>query len=220
MRIDIFILFFLPVILLSCSKPERQGQYYGYIEFTKIDFSVDGEVIPLTRAVNAGLQIQIWQNGTLLPGRDYMPGADFSKRIVLPVGGGYQIKAFTPDQAEAGNDETGHPVYSVESESFRVVEADITTISLVAPQINTGVGVRYEASFLENFTDVAVTITSESGRIVTIPGSEDTELRYFKVPVTGKLQYTVKASNADGEIMEQTSELEVGAKNYIIKLSI
>lgn len=220
MRINLFILFFLSVALSSCSNPEGQGLRYGYVELAKIDFSVDAEIIPLTRAVDAGLQVQIWQNGALVAGQDYAPGADLSKRIKLPVGEGYTIKAFTPDQAEAGNDERGHPVYSVESESFRVVEADITTISLVAPQINTGVGVQYEASFLENFTDIAVTITSESGRIVTIPGSEDSGLRYFKVPVTGKLQYTVKASNADGEPMEQTSELEVGTKNYIIKLSI
>lgn len=213
-----YILFFF--LLMGCHSTEiRDSESGGYLLIEGVLLKVDAEIIPLTRAVDAGLQIQIWQNGALLPGQDYAPGTDFSKRIVLPAGEGYQIKAFTPDQAEAAAD-TGHPVYNVESGAFSVVEADITTISLVAPQINVGVGIQCETSFLENFTDISVTITSESGRSVVISGSEDPALRYFNMPASGKLQYTVKATNADGEPMEQISELEVGTKNYVIKLSI
>lgn len=214
-----YILFFF--LLMGCHCTEiKDSESGGYLLIEGVLLKVDAEIIPLTRAVDAGLQIQIWQNGALLPGKDYAPGADFSKRIVLPAGEGYQIKAFTPDQAEAADGDAGHPVYSVESESFRVVDADITTISLVAPQINVGVGIQCETSFLENFTDISVTITSESGRSVVISGSEDPALRYFNMPASGKLLYTVKATNADGEPMEQILELEVGTKNYVIKLSI
>lgn len=214
-----YILFFF--LLMGCHSTEiRDSESGGYLLIEGVLLKVDAEIIPLTRAVNAGLQIQIWRNGALVEGQDYAPGADLSKRIKLQAGEGYKIKAFTPDQTEAANNDAGHPVYNVESEAFSVVEADITTISLVAPQINVGVGIQCGTSFLENFTDISVTITSESGRSIIISGSEDTALRYFNMPASGKLQYTVKATNADGEPMEQISELEVGTKNYVIKLSI
>lgn len=190
------------------------------MQIDHIDWSVEGKVIPLSRAVDAGLQVQVWQNGALLEGHDYVPGTDFSKRIVLPVGSGYTVKAFTPDQAEAPDEEAGHPVYSVESEAFDVVEADITTISLVAPQINVGVTVRYDEAFTSAFTDITLTVTSESGRSIMIEGITDTGMRYFNLPVSGELSYTIRAINADGENMEKTEVLAVEAKNYTIQISI
>ena len=178
------------------------------------------QILPLSRAVDAGLQVQIRQNGVLLEGQDYAPGTDFSKRITLPVGENYTVKAFTPDQTEAGNDEPGHPVYSVESEPFEVIEGDITTLSLTAPQINVGVAMSCDESFAREFTEISVAIVSESGRSVTITGAEDTGYRYFTLPVSGKLSYTVLAKNQDGEVMQKTSALSVEAKNYRINLAI
>ncbi len=192
----------------------------GSILLESIRFSVGGETIPLSRAVDAGLQVQIRQNGVLLEGQDYAPGTDFSKRITLPVGENYTVKAFTPDQTEAGNDEPGHPVYSVESEPFEVIEGDITTLSLTAPQINVGVAMSCDESFAREFTEISVAIVSESGRSVTITGAEDTGYRYFTLPVSGKLSYTVLAKNQDGEVMQKTSALSVEAKNYRINLAI
>ena len=130
MKIHIIIIFFSVILGASCEKSESQRVNYGSILLESIHFSVGGETIPLSRAVDAGLQVQIRQNGVLLEGQDYAPGTDFSKRITLPVGENYTVKAFTPDQTEAGNDEPGHPVYSVESEPFEVIEGDITTLSL------------------------------------------------------------------------------------------
>ena len=138
MKIHIIIIFFSVILGASCEKSESQRVNYGSILLESIHFSVGGETIPLSRAVDAGLQAQIRQNGVLLEGQDYAPGTDFSKRITLPVGENYTVKAFTPDQTEAGNDEPGHPVYSVESEPFEVIEGDITALSLTAPQIKCG----------------------------------------------------------------------------------
>lgn len=210
-------------LLLFAACEQDKGcldKQVGYLVIERVSFSVDGEIIPLSRAVDAGLQVQIRQNGALLEGHDYVPGTDFSKRIVLPVGAGYTVKAFTPDQAEAPDEEAGHPVYSVESEAFDVVEADITTISLVAPQINVGVAVRYDEAFTSAFTDITLTVTSGSGRSVTIEGTTDTGMRYFNLPVSGELSYTLRAVNADGENMEKTEVLPVEAKNYTIQISI
>ena len=123
MKIHIIIIFFSVILGASCEKSESQRVNYGSILLESIHFSVGGE------------------------GQDYAPGTDFSKRITLPVGENYTVKAFTPDQTEAGNDEPGHPVYSVESEPFEVIEGDITTLSLTAPQINVGVAMSCDESF-------------------------------------------------------------------------
>lgn len=216
----IYIFLFLLIGLIACSHPEGKYLSCGYVRLEGITYEVDGEIIPLTRAVDAGLRVQIWQNGALVEGQDYAPGADFSKRITLPVGKNYTIKAFTPDQAEAANEEAGHPVFSVESASFEVVEADITTISLTAPQINVGIAVSCEDSFTSEFTNISFTITSESGRSVIIQGGEDSGIRYFNLPASGELTYKIEADNADGEHMEITETLPVTAKNYTIQISI
>lgn len=216
----IYIFLFLLIGLIACSQQEREYLSYGNVKLEGISLEVDGEIIPLTRAVDAGLHVQIWQNGALVEGKDYAPGADFSKRITLPVGKNYTIKAFTPDQVEAANEEAGHPVFSVESAPFEVVEADITTISLTAPQINVGIAVSCEDSFTSEFTNISITITSESGRSVIIQGGEDSGIRYFNLPVSGELTYKIEAENADGEHMEKTETLTVTAKNYTIQISI
>ena len=220
LMIKIYIFLFLLAGLSACSRPEGESIGYGYLDLEEIVFTVDGEVITLTRAVDAGLQVQIYQNGGLVEGHDYAPGTDFSKRIVLPVGENYRVKAFTPDQTEATTGEAGHPVYEVESEIFRVSEGDITAISLVAPQLNVGVDVSFDESFTAVFTDISVTIVSESTRSVTIVPGDEGFFRYFHLPVCGELTYTVKCTNADGESMEETKTLPVGAENYTIRISI
>lgn len=208
------------LFFVRCGTENEIGKQVGHLSIGEINLTVDGEIIPLTKAVDAGLQVQIWQNGALLEGKDYVPGTDFTKRITLPVGKNYTVKAFTPDQAEAGNDEPGHPVYSVESEPFEVIEGDITTLSLTAPQVNVGVAMSCDESFSHEFTEISVTIVSESGRSVTISGTEDMGYRYFTLPGSGTLSYTVQAKNQDGEVMQKTSDLSVEAKNYKINLAI
>ncbi|MEG2277949.1 MAG: DUF4493 domain-containing protein [Odoribacter sp.] len=216
------LLYILPLLLfLACDRQNQQDPTpIGYLSVGGIELSCEGEVIPLSRAVDAGLRVQVWQNGAMVEGKDFAPGTDFSKRIVLPVGSNYTVKAFTPKQSEAAGNEAGIPVYSVESSPFAVLEGDITTLSLIVPQINVGVGISCDNLFITNFTDISVTVLSESGRSVTIQGAGDSAFRYFTVPTSAKLKYTVKAKNLDGEAMEKTCDLPVTAKNYKIQLSI
>lgn len=221
MKGPVYILSVLFFLLLSCSDSDKLGDNgCGFLELRKLEVSVDGEVLPLSRTVDAGLQVQIWQNGKMVEGQDYAPGSDFSRRITLPVGTNYTVRAFTPDQEEADNDVVGHPVFSVESESFEVKEADITTVALVAPQVNVGVKVGYDDFVVTNFTDISIVFVSESGRSVTITGTENQQIYYFKIPSSGLLTYTLQATNADGENMSKTETLAVTAKNYDIQVSI
>ena len=214
-----FYIFFIFCLAVAC-RDDKKYTGTGYLIVKPVQLSVDAEVIPLTRSVDAGLQIQILHNGILAEGQDYAPGTDFSKRIVLPAGEGYSIKAFTPDQTEAADGETGHPVYSVESTVFKIEDADITTVSLIAPQVNVGIKILCDESFAMNFTDISVTITSETGRTVVIQGTEESDLYYFNLPASAQLNYTIQAKNQDGEKMEKDNTLSVTAKNYTIRLSI
>ena len=55
MKIHIIIIFFSVILGASCEKSESQRVNYGSILLESIHFSVGGETIPLSRAVDAGL---------------------------------------------------------------------------------------------------------------------------------------------------------------------
>ncbi len=207
-------------LLFSCVDKQEEPISYGYFQLDGIRLTCQGEVVSFTRAVDAGLQVQICQDGAVIPGQDYAPGSDFSQRIVLPAGR-YTVKAFTPDQTEAADDEQGHPVYSCVSDEFVITDGDLTTLFLEVPQINTGVKVSFSSLFKEMFPAVSVTVSSESGHKATIPGTEDMNYRYFSTPASGKLSYEVSATNTDGEIFSFIKELkEVTSKNYQIEITV
>lgn len=199
------------LLLSACSKQETPESGVGYFMLDQLVLSCGEEIIPLTRAVDAHLHIQLWQGSTLL--KEYAPGSDLSKRVVLPVGD-YTLKAFTSEATEAPNNEPGIPVY-LTVRNFTVEEADLTTLSLIVPQVNVGVFVSYDQFFLSAFRDVSLQIWSVSGRIVTIYGTEDRALRYFNLPSDGILNYKLSATNADGEVFTMTRQLAlVIARNY------
>lgn len=212
---------FIILFFISCTNEEQilTDTATGYFSISNLSLSCDEEILPLTRSVDAALQLQICQGEEVI--KEYAPGDDLSKRIVLPVGT-YTLKAFTPDQSEAANDEIGIPVYEVIS-PFEVREGDIASISLVVPQINVGVSVNVSDEFKANFHNLSVTITSVSGRSITISDVETSSLYYyFAIPSDGKLKYTVTAYNADNE--EMTLDKEIVsinlAKNYSIYLDL
>lgn len=212
--------FMSAVLFAACASEEPVDTAYGYLAFDDVTLTCNGEVVPPAKAVDAGLQVQICKDGQVLPGHDYAPGSDFSKRFALPVGT-YTVKAFTPDRQEAPNNALGHPVYSVESDPFQVVEGDLTTVSLVAPQINTGVRVTFAPSALSDFPDISVILTSLSGRKLTIGAAQDGAYGYFNVPTDGRLTYEIKMSNADGESFSIPEKaIEVKAGNYEIAVCL
>ena len=140
-------LFLLLLATASCSEQTAPDHSVGYLRVENIILSCDTETLPITRAVDAGLKLEIWQGSECV--RSYDPGAaELSKRIVLPVGE-YTLKAFTPDQTEAPDNESGTPIYSVDY-PFAIVSEDVTLISVKAPQVNIGVGVEYSDEFMAN----------------------------------------------------------------------
>lgn len=220
-QIYIIIIFLLVSFsFVSCSEEQHYtSKSFGYFSISNLFLSCDEEVHPLVRAVDTSLQLQICQGGEII--KDYAPGEDLSKRIVLPVGE-YTLKTFTPDQSEAVNGQIGVPVYEIIS-SFEVREGDITSISLVVPQVNVGVCVNVSDEFKVNFHNLSVTIASVTGRSIVISDVDTSSpYYYFAIPSDGKLKYTVTAYNADEEEMSLTKEIVdiVSAKNYSIHLDL
>lgn len=225
MKLHTYLLFILFLLMATaCSEQTAIESGIGYLYIEDISFTGDTEKIPVTRAVDAGLKLEIWQGSETV--RTYDPGSEeLSKRIVLPVGE-YVLKAFTPNQQEPSDDnEAGIPVYSVE-QSFSIKEG-LTRVSVVAPQVNVGVSVEYSEEFMANFHDYIVIINSPTGRQVSIMGN-DTALRYFNYPdAGGQLIYTLTATNADGETMTsearpilQESGAELTSGNYKVRIGL
>ena len=218
---NILLFLFISFALISCNKEEQSmiDVSTGYFCVSGMSLSCDGEILPLTRAVDTSLQLQILQGETVV--KEYAPGDDLSKRIVLPVGN-YTLKVFTPNQSEAVDGESGSPAYGLTT-SFEVKEADITSLSLMVPQVNVGVNVNASDNFAANFHSIFVVISSVSGRSVTIPVATGmSAYYYFSVPMDGQLQYKVIAYNADEEEMTVTKSI-TGinvAKNYSIRLEL
>lgn len=217
-------LFLLLLATASCSEQTAPDHSVGYLRVENIILSCDTETLPITRAVDAGLKLEIWQGSECV--RSYDPGAaELSKRIVLPVGE-YTLKAFTPDQTEAPDNESGTPIYSVDY-PFAIVSEDVTLISVKAPQINIGIGVEYSDEFMANFTDFSITVSSPTGRQASLAGNV-TDLLYFNVPTGGThLSYTLTATNADGETMTsearsilQKSGAELTSGNYKVRIGL
>lgn len=210
-------------IVTSCNEQNELGSDVGYLSIDGISLSCDNELVPISRAVDAGLKLEIWQGEDCV--RTYEPGAvELSKRIVLPVGS-YVLKAFTPDKEEALDEEKGNPIYGVEY-SFSIVSEDITIISVVVPQINIGISVEYTDVFKEAFTDYSVVVYSQSGRKIRIE-REAIDISYFNIPDNGVLYYKLVATNADGEVMTSeertiTSETQgnLSAGNYKVLIDI
>lgn len=187
-------------ITTSCNEQDSLNTDIGYLSLSDIQLSCDKEMIPLTRAVDAGLKLEIYRGTEKV--RSYEAGAaELSKRIILGVGE-YTLKAFTPDREEAADNEAGSPIYSVEY-AFSITSEDVTEIAVTVPQINVGVSADFSEDIKTNFTDYYLVVYSSTGREAKI-GKDDQGIYYFNIPEGNVLHYKLIAINQDGE--EMTSE--------------
>lgn len=210
------------LLFASCSEQAEISDTTGFLSIDSINLSCNNEIIPLTRAIDAGLKLEIWQGVTKV--KDFEPGADeLNKRIILPVGD-YLLKTYTPDLKEAINNEPGHPIYSIEK-PFSIESDNLTTLSLTVPQINVGISVLFTEEITTNFTNYHLKITSSTGREVQI-NENNSGVFYFNIPQNGTIRYTLTAVNADGETMTSQSRTipqngsTLMAGNYQIKVKL
>lgn len=220
MKLKNYILFFCMSLLLFACSNESEDNFgsSGYLSLSDIRLVCDGMVIPLTKAVDEKLRIEVWQNGTLVPGQTYEPGS-IPDKIIL-ASGVYVLKAFTPGYREEA--EEGYPgsaTYYYEY-SFTITTGNLLTITLDIPMSNIGVGISLSDSFSEAFATYRIVFQTTT-RSFEITQENKDDLFFFNLPENERLTYQISVVNADGESMgplERTIKVEAG-KLYTVQVS-
>lgn len=216
----IYLLFIL-LTGVSCSEYlDQTGS--GYLKISKISINADVEIQKLSRSnVASDIQIDIYQGSTII--KTYLVGDPaLNAPIVLPIGN-YKLVAHTPNMAEAPDQEAGTPIYYAESNFM--VETNETTIvpPLEARQNNIGIYLQLtDQLFNTAFTSITCHLLSSSGRTVNIDCKNNTAITYFNLYEGGNIQYTIKATNTDGEdfILDTKTISMDRPQNYYIVASI
>lgn len=217
MQKKLIYLLFILLTGISCSDNLEQTNT-GYLKMPEISIDTDVEIQELSRStVASDIQIDIYQGSTII--KTYLVGDPaLNAPIVLPVGS-YKLVAHTPNMKEAANQELGNPIYYAEG-NF-TVEADQTTVvePLVAKQINIGIFLQFtDQLFNTAFTSITCRLQSSSGRTVDIDCQKITDIVYFNLFEGGNLQYTIQATNIDGEefTLETKNITMEQPKNYYV----
>lgn len=217
MQKKLIYLLFILLTGISCSDNLEQTNT-GYLKMPEISIDTDVEIQELSRStVASDIQIDIYQGSTII--KTYLVGDPaLNAPIVLPVGS-YKLVAHTPNMKEAANQELGNPIYYAEG-NF-TVEADQTTVvePLVAKQINIGIFLQFtDQLFNTAFTSITCRLQSSSGRTVDIDCQKITDIIYFNLFEGGNIQYTIQATNIDGEefTLETKNITMEEPKNYYV----
>ena len=221
MQKKLIYLLFILLTGISCSDNLEQTNT-GYLKMPEISIDTDVEIQELSRStVASDIQIDIYQGSTII--KTYLVGDPaLNAPIVLPIGN-YKLVAHTPNMAEAPDQEAGTPIYYAESNFM--VETNETTIvpPLVAKQINIGIYLQLtDQLFNTAFTSITCHLLSSSGRTVNIDCKNNTAITYFNLYEDGNIQYTIKATNTDGEdfILDTKTISMDRPQNYYIVASI
>lgn len=183
--------------LISCQQEEQalQGKGEGYLSLANITLQSESNQIIASRAVDADLNIEIWDAEGTTKVLGYAAGTVPTK-IPLEVGA-YTLKAYTQDpdnMDEWTNADKGERVFYVETQLV-IKEDEVTSLSLKVPMINFGVSLSLPDDFNTFFKDYTFEVTI-GGRTVTL---EDKETAYFPYVDGAKIIYTLTAKNSDGE---------------------
>lgn len=212
------------LVLVSCSTNDmHEVDSVGILEINPISIDTNVEVSPLSRAVDARLQVDIYSESTIV--KTLQAGdVALNYQIELPVGDNYRLVAHTPNMNEAGNNEAGEPLYSV-SHNFVIDNGIITRVEqLTAKQVNVGINIVFnDELFNTAFQSVECIISSSSGRSVTVDATQSQEKIYFNVQDDTVISYQIKSVNIDGETFEtevKSLTLDSEIKDYTITVTI
>lgn len=204
--LNIFITISSLLFFACTAEEELPSQEPGYVYLSGIELVNEGVLLPVTKAVDEKLQIEIWKNGELVPGQSYSPGKVPEVLTLSP--GSYTLKAFTPEyEIEAASGNKGSAAYNKEYE-FTLTSEDYLRINVKAPMINVGVGFSLSSDFSTAFTNYTITVISGI-RSYSISPNNKNDICYFNMPTNGKLSYTITATNANGEPFFTQKELSV-----------
>ena len=183
----------------------------GYLSLRSFLLEQDGEMIPVTKSVDATLWIDIWHDEAVI--EQYEPGTA-PDELKLSTGS-YQLKAYTLNwEDEAVNNELGNAAF-FESVDFEIKAGELTTLDVVVPFVNLGVMLQLPDQFESWFTDYTLTVTSISGRSVNLKAGETA---FFNLPDDNQLSYSFSVMNSDNEEFRQEKSIDV-QKGRIFALS-
>lgn len=221
MKLKNYILFICTSLLFFSCSDEKENNFRsdGYLSLSDIRLVCEGTVVPLTKAVDGKLKIEVWQNGTLVPGQEYEPGT-IPDKIAL-ASGVYVLKAYTPEYTEeARDDDPGSATYYYEY-PFTITTGNLLTITLDIPMRNIGVGISLSDSFSEAFGTYRIAFqTATRSFVITQENTE--EVFFFNLPANETLTYQISVVNASGESMgplERTMKVEAG-RLYTLDISL
>ena len=132
------LLFILLSCCLACSNdteiiPDTVGE--GYLSLRSFALEQEGEMMSVTKAVEATLRIDIMQDYVLI--EQYEPGT-VPDELKLTTGA-YQLIAYTLNwEDEAADNEPGNAAF-FESVDFEIKAGELTTLDVVVPFVNLGV---------------------------------------------------------------------------------
>ena len=118
--------------------------------------------------------------------------------LYYPAGAGYTIYVgnCTEDEALSANDNWGQLRIAGTSPSFAVMAGKNTLVSFGCTVQNAVVGVNYQDSFKEKFTDYSVSVceTSDANRTLIFPNNAtfESHAAYFNIDSNPQISYEIK----------------------------
>lgn len=199
-------IFILTVFLLaSCQQddalPTDVGT--GYLSLASIEVQAASKVSIPTRAVDAALAIEIWNEAGDTQVKSFDAGDTVASQKIELEAGNYLLKTYSPNYNTAyTNDEKGDAKYYAE-QTFSIQEERVTYVDVAVPITNFGVKLTLPDSFGTHFSSYTFTVELGSRSISLANG----ETAYFDAPTETDnytLAYSFTATNTDNETMTQT----------------
>ena len=190
-------------LLSSCQKEEipNAETAMGTLSLNGISVQVENETVA-SRAVDADLYVEIWQNGAIYNNQVYNPG-QLPWKIELPAGN-YQLRIYNAAYLlENKNEGKGQAIFFSDATFFEVKAGEVTSLDEIkVPMINFGVTLNLPEEFDTLFKAYTFTVTSGE-RTVEWKNGETIEPAYFPRATDVTFSYRLEAINMDGEVFSQ-----------------
>ena len=183
------------LLLAGCSQDEWTGEAaYGYLALDGISLQ-SIEVVPVTRAVDSDLYIEICQGDqqVALYEPEELP-ADATVKV--PVGT-YTLKAYNAaynEQESWGDNEPGEAAYYAET-PISVAENKTNAVTLNVPMVNFGVTFSLPENFKNWFKNPSFSVSAGNRSVQLATG----QTAYFPYSEGIQFTYTLAALNQDNE---------------------
>ena len=198
----------LGTIFLTGCQDTLTDSSTGYLYLSDVTVQIEDKELLPTRGLmeDLSLTLELWQGETL---QKTLTEEDLQNKLKISTGA-YTLKAYSSNYLTYGdwtNDDKGEPVYYTEVPF--VIEADKTNVVKVElGMITFGVRLELPEGFSDYFPQHAFTATV-GNRTVAL---DQCETAYFPYTEDALIEYTLEATNTDGEEMSAKKSYSAGLK--------